>query len=461
MLKNARMLLVIVALTFLIVAPTLAQEPMGVGGDATGVVYEMKESIYGGEPITLSIWDWHLPRIVLWEKWTQEYSQMYPNVSFEISQTTGDEYWTKATAAIPAGEGPDLMHFHNAQHTPFTANNLIEPFPEAMFDPAYLEENWLGFSSQHFHDTEGQIRYIPYGSMAAEIYINTGMWEAAGLTEADYPATWDDLLTLAEKLTVTDAAGNIDIAGFAFNGVLEFLWNDMNFQQGRYMYTADGTGCQVDTPEGRRSLETILGFYDANTNSRDFLGFIEAFGTEKGAMTWSWTWFSDYLRNTYPDLEFFTVKMPTFGSGELPSLGRQNYEVSLVVPSGNEPERAAAAWDFMHWLYSQDEKLVDLALSHQIAPSYRKLFDNPRILADETIHHLTEVMEYKVFPGEFPTTMGNALTQYIAENTVAGATVDESLPLAEEACDLAMQEQQYWVVEHSYVHDDAMIADQP
>jgi multiple sugar transport system substrate-binding protein len=461
MFKNSRIFWLILALLLLMVAPTLAQEPVGVGGDATGVVYEMKESIYGGEPITLTIWDWHTPRIVLWERLTAEYSKMYPNVSFSIEQTTGDEYWTKATAAIPAGQGPDIMHFHNAQHTPFTANNLIEPFPEAMFDPAYLNANWLGFSSNHFHDNEGLIRYIPYGSMAAEIYINTAMWEAAGLTEADYPTTWDDLLTLAEQLTVVDNAGNIDVAGFAFNGVLEYLWNDMNFQLGRYMYSEDGSACQVDTPEGRKSLETILSFYDANTNSRDFLGFIEAFGTEKGAMTWSWTWFSDYLRNTYPDLEFFTVKMPTFAGSDLPSLGRQNYEVSLVIPSGNEPERTAAAWDFLHWLYSQDEVLVDLALSHQIAPAYQKLFDHPRILEDPTIHHLTEVMEYKVFPGEFPVTMGNALTEYIAENTIAGATVDESLPLAQEACDLAMQEQQYWVTEHTYVHNDAMIADQP
>jgi hypothetical protein len=31
----------------------------------------------------------------------------------------------------------------------------------------------------------------------------------------------------------------------------------------------------------------------------------------------------------------------------------------------------------------------------------------------------------------------------------------------QEACDQAMQEKEYWVVERTYIHHDAMIPDQP
>ena len=135
-------------------------EAIGVGGDATGVVYEKKASLFGGKPIKLTLWDWHTPRIQYWEQKTKEYTQMYPNVTFEITQIPSNDFWTKPTAALPAGQGPDIFHFHNAQATPFIKNNLIEPFPPEMFDPSYMTQNWLGFQEGHFQDSEGKIRYL-------------------------------------------------------------------------------------------------------------------------------------------------------------------------------------------------------------------------------------------------------------------------------------------------------------
>ena len=162
-------------------------EPVDVGGTATGVPYEMKESLYGGKPLKLTIWDWHIFRINYWNEITPKYTKMYPNVTFEIVQVGGEDYWKKLMAAIPAGQGPDIFHFHNAQHTPFTQNNLIDPFPEDLFVPSYYRENYVGMAEGHFMDKEGRIRYLPYGSMAADIYVNKKMWDEAGLTENDIP----------------------------------------------------------------------------------------------------------------------------------------------------------------------------------------------------------------------------------------------------------------------------------
>ena len=81
-------------------------EAIGVGGDATGVVYEKKASLFGGKPIKLTLWDWHTPRIQYWEQKTKEYTQMYPNVTFEITQIPSNDFWTKLTAALPARPGP-------------------------------------------------------------------------------------------------------------------------------------------------------------------------------------------------------------------------------------------------------------------------------------------------------------------------------------------------------------------
>mgnify|MGYP001640960108 FL=1 len=34
-----------------------------------------------------------------------------------------------------------------------------------------------------------------------QLVINTTMWKDAGLTEKDYPTTWEQLGTVAQKLT--------------------------------------------------------------------------------------------------------------------------------------------------------------------------------------------------------------------------------------------------------------------
>ena len=40
---------------------------------------------------------------------------------------------------------------------------------------------------------------VPMGYAPTAVWYNTDMWKAAGLTEADYPKTWDQLLEVAKN----------------------------------------------------------------------------------------------------------------------------------------------------------------------------------------------------------------------------------------------------------------------
>ncbi len=436
------------------------------GGDATGVVYERKESLNNGEPFTLQIWDWFTSRTLLWEEWAPLYTELYPNITIEITQVPGAEYWTKIIAAIPAGEGPDIFAFHNSMANQFIENDLMEPFPEEMFDPDYYMENYLGFQEGHFTDDEGRIRFINYGSMAALIYVNTDLWEEAGLTEDDIPATWDEMAELAASLSQFDDAGNLEVAGWDFNNMVAVLWSDMMYQLGRYMWTEDGSGCQVDNEETRRILEYFDALYEAGVNSRDFLEANDAFHNNRTVMVYDWTWYSGNRRANAPDQRFFTFPLPTFTlpteDGEyFPAYGRQNYDVSHVVSVNKPPERQEIAWDFMHWLHSQDQFLVEQAMGLNIPPAYVKLADHPDVVADDAIGNLAPILPYTVFPGDWPDPFDQALIQYMDGNMIGGASIDEIIEQTQEACDLAAQDSDWWIVEHDYRYDDLMIPNQP
>ncbi len=435
------------------------------GGDATGVVYERKDSLNNGEPFTLQIWDWFTSRTNLWKAWAPLYTELYPNVTVEITQVPGADYWTKIIAAIPAGEGPDIYAFHNSMADQFIANDLMEPFPPELFDPDFYLENYQGFQEGHFQDDEGRIRFLNYGSMGALMYVATDLWEAAGMTDADIPKTWDELLELAPRLSQFDDAGNLEVAGFAFNDAITALWSDMMYQKGRYMWTADGLGCQVDSPESRQILEYLTALYDAGANSRDFLAANDAFHNGRAVIVYNWTWYSGNRKANAPEQRYFTFPMPTFTlpteNGEyFPAYGRQNYDVSHVVSVNKPDERQEIAWDFMHWLHSQDQFLAEQALGLNMPAAYFKLVDHPLITSNADIALLAPAIPYTVFPGTWSDPFDMALYQYMNGNLIAGASIDDIIAQTQEACDMAMAEDT-WTVERDYRYADQMIADQP
>lgn len=47
----------------------------------------------------------------------------------------------------------------------------------------------------------GKFYCAPKDFSTLQLVINDKLWKAAGLTEADYPKTWDDLATVGRKLT--------------------------------------------------------------------------------------------------------------------------------------------------------------------------------------------------------------------------------------------------------------------
>lgn len=73
------------------------------------------------------------------------------------------------------------------------------------------------FNGVSAHVIDGKVYYIDYGIMTGSVYYNKDMWEAAGLTDADYPKTWDEMREVAKKLTIKEGNSFVQ-AGLNFNG---------------------------------------------------------------------------------------------------------------------------------------------------------------------------------------------------------------------------------------------------
>ena len=438
------------------------RDPYNLPNAATGVPYEIKPTINDGKPIHLDYWEWALDRADYEKEWAQEYMNIYPNVTIEVTNVGGGEYWPKLAMNIPAGQGPDIYHMHTSRQTEFCAG-LMEPMLDHVADQDFLTKHWIGYAEGAFDCPGGKRYYIPMGAQMPVLFINRAMWDEAGLTDNDVPKSWDDLWEVAKTLTKHDSAGRIVQAGFVPSlGI--FLWN-MIWQQGRYLFTADRQHAQVDNPEVRKAMEFIQKLYGPDgVTDINFPTWLEAFSSEQAAMCLVESWYVSVVRRNNPDLEWFAALQPTYTGTLEPTVGRMHFAVEAVVNPYAPPERKAVAWDFWHFLYSDDDRVVrTIALRNGMLPAYKKLLDHPAVKDDEVAKVLAPGVEYGIIIGEVPAVYGQALQNFLIDPVLQGAmSIEDAMKAAQAEADTQLAQRSDWaILERGYPHDNLMIPDQP
>jgi len=431
---------------------------------ATGVPYEIKSAINDGEPINLTFWEYHPPRADYETKWCQEYQAIYPNVSIEMTQIPWADYYTKLITNIPAGQGPTFYKMHMNYLTPFCEGGLMDPMPPHVADQAHLTAHWAGFEAGLFNCPGSDDRYfVPMGAQLPVLYINRTLWEEAGLTDADIPTSWDQLHEVAKALTKTDGAGRIVQAGFQPDST-RFAWSGL-YQQGRYLFTGDRQHVQLNNDEGYNVFEFLRKvFIDDPVTDPEFPGIGEAFPSGQSAMVMSESFFVSTIRQNAPDLDWMAVLMPTF-SGELPpAVGRMHFAVDVTINSQLSEKEREVAWDFWHFIYANDERLVHtISLGQGMLPAYDKLLEHPAVKADQHAAALPPGMEYAIPIGELPDLWTMTVQSMVLDPILlTGASIEESMQTAEAEINNLLGQKESWnILERNYKHDDLMIPNQP
>jgi multiple sugar transport system substrate-binding protein len=165
------------------------------------------------------------------------------------------------------------------------------------FEPSLVES----------YTVDDEVVCVPKDGGTLALVINNDAWAAAGLTEADYPQTWDDLTSVSQALTTGDQTG------LAFVGTRDMVGAFM-LQAGGWFVNEDNTEATADTPENSEALayiqENIAGGNFEFTARIDTEWGGEALGTGKAAMTIEGPWIIGALDNDYPDVQWTAVPLP-------------------------------------------------------------------------------------------------------------------------------------------------------
>ena len=241
-----------------------------------------------------------------------------------------------------AGDPPDLFYLATEALAGYADNGSLVAYGDQLsnaddFYPS-LVENFT---------YDDQFYCAPKDFSTLALVINKGLWDAAGLTDADIPTTWDDLTTVAQRLTSGTTVG----LGFG----AEYQRVGVFMGQAGGGLIVDGTAV-ANTPESVEGLTYVKDnltsgvFAYAPDLGAGWGG--EAFGKQLSAMTIEGNWITGALTNDFPDVQYVVAELPEGPAG--PSTLQFTNCWGMAADSPNQQ----AALELVEYLTSAEQQLA-------------------------------------------------------------------------------------------------------
>lgn len=322
------------------------------------------------QKVTVKLWmHEHPPRVPLDKDNLAKFATDNPNINVEYTVVPAPDWATTLATAMASGAGPDLFNVDSFSVGDYYAQGNIVPVDAAAAgyaDQQAIYDSYAGGQDMLAGATFNKQLYgLPTEWSAYACYTNNALWQKAGLDpNKDFPATWEDMKTVAEKLTVRDSNGAITQRGFDFRwgpSIFMFLsFNAMVEQLGGSMidevnYTAD-----INTPQVKQVMQYWsdwantwkLGGAQYTDDRTDFLAGNLAMDCDVGS------WFAPQADDA--KIEYTIHPVPRFKDATHDN-GFASYGYMYTVNSKASPEVQAAAWKVAAYMTSFPDKYLATA----------------------------------------------------------------------------------------------------
>lgn len=118
-------------------------------------------------------------------------------IEFQKYPTDAD-FWNNLPAQIAAKTAPDFISLTNELYLPYINDGLVVPLTSYVEDGTISCWDSIAQNLKDIWEIDGEIYGIPTHQSPAVFAINMNLWNEAGLTEDDFPETWDDVLEICQ-----------------------------------------------------------------------------------------------------------------------------------------------------------------------------------------------------------------------------------------------------------------------
>ena len=296
-----------------------------------------------------------------------------PDVSVTVEMIIWNTLYQKLQTAFVAGTEPDMILLHASEIPQFAGFGVLRDLSDQYTSGGgWLPDDDISETTMSGMFWDGGNYGIPLDNHGRGLWINTGMFEAAGLSTdpASAPTTYEGWVELFQKLTL-DANGNNALSpDFDPENVVQWgftvgEWPNVNFmgalyQHGGSFLSEDGTTITVNSPEGITALQQLVDLVYTYHVSPPAAGFDtwQGFGAGAVAVLPTGTWYrnqsllqSDIPSTAWPNFQFGAEPAAWFGTH------------TFMIPASTEGAELDAVQRLIEWV---SENQVAWASSGQV-----------------------------------------------------------------------------------------------
>jgi multiple sugar transport system substrate-binding protein len=290
-------------------------------------------------------------RVAAMEQLIENFEAANPEITVKMTHFPYADYRTKVAAAIPAGEGPDVVQLFYGWLNDYVEAGLIQPLPADVFPAATIDEEFFPMV-QAMKDGD-QYWALPTAVRSLALFYNERLLDEAGV---EPPTTLDELMAAAEAMTKRDGAGNITQVGMTAGMTAQdhHWWREgLVRQMGGEPYTDDYSVVNYNTEAGLKALEFYTNMF-MGENPVTAIGFMDepqaAFKAGRAGM---------HIDGSFRIGSLADIRGLKWGVTELPATSdgtRSNYSSYWVnaITTKAEGEKYDAAVKFMEYVTSDE-----------------------------------------------------------------------------------------------------------
>jgi multiple sugar transport system substrate-binding protein len=325
-----------------------------------------------GGPITLTMWAHRSKSFdAALRASARAYHGEHPNVTINLETFAYDDYIQTLQTALPAGNGPDILHMFGTWACSYS--DFLAPVPSSVVTLAKAQGKFFpgpigGYTCGDTLYGLPQESNVEYGA----VLVNTQMAQAAGTSTTGW-ANYDEFIADAKKLTVVQD-GVITRAGYHFtagDGLAHTFLSLILEAGGQYM-NADGTAFTLDTPQAAEALTLMKQMADGVldpvlfNDQSNWVG--DCYFTELCAMGLVGPWVIADYQGDYPDVAAHTVyaELPPF-HGSQAFVADSGWGLTVPKDSAN----ADVAWDFAKFTALDEGNAAEWNLASGTLPALK------------------------------------------------------------------------------------------
>jgi multiple sugar transport system substrate-binding protein len=209
--------------------------------------------------IKFMMWAWSPENEAFERDRVDRFNKAQPAVVVEPIIMPYEDLWTKLDIQVASGEAPDSVWYDYAAYPLIAKGEFIDlkPYvdlePDMMNDAVYDQNFWTAAKMLG----DAQILSLPIGGEGMNLFYNLNLFDEAGV---DYPTdefTWDDFLSVAQKLTKTEGDKTTQFGTSLATMQAWWAWPLLVNSKGKDILDSRTrpTKCLVDSEEAVQSLQ--------------------------------------------------------------------------------------------------------------------------------------------------------------------------------------------------------------